>query len=294
MLDYSVVVISKIVLQFAYKQGFRGDSMSETLWQVYALKYAERNTRTRADSFLFDPHHDAPHDMDYFIWVLRSGDEVILVDTGYDEEEGRRRDRPVLRSQEQALEALQLHPADVKHVIITHLHYDHAGSLNSYPNATFYLHPDEMAYATGPCMCEDVLRMPYTGAHICDAITALYSGRLVFTQTSQQIADGVIVHRAGGHSRGLQVVRIKTQSGWLCLASDAAHYYENVLKRKPFPIVVDLEQMYQGFDLISKLASSPELIIPGHDPLVGSLFPEHGHSGFIWRLDAGPKTYLDA
>ena len=57
--------------------------MSETLWEVYALKYSERNSRTRFDSFLFDPHHNVAHDMDYFVWVLRSGDEIILVDTGY-------------------------------------------------------------------------------------------------------------------------------------------------------------------------------------------------------------------
>lgn len=261
--------------------------MSERLWEVYAIKYAERAGRTRADSFLFDPHHEAPHDMDYFIWALRSDDQILIVDTGYDEAEGVRRGRPVLRSQTKALSALQINPSDVRHVIITHLHYDHAGSLNSYPNATFYVHPDEMAYATGPCMCEDVLRMPYTGAHICDAITALYSGRLVFTNASQEIAPGVIVHKAGGHSRGLQVVQVKTTSGWLCLASDAAHYYENVQKRKPFPIVVDLEQMYQGFDLITNLASSPDLIIPGHDPLVTSVFPAFGRSGFVWRLDGG-------
>ncbi|MGC6517691.1 MAG: N-acyl homoserine lactonase family protein [Candidatus Puniceispirillaceae bacterium] len=261
--------------------------MSDKLWEVFAVKYAMRNTRTRQDSFMFDPHHSHQHDMDYFIWVLRSDKDVILVDTGYDEEEAERRNRPILRNQHEALKALSLAPETIQKVIITHLHYDHAGSLASYPNATFYVHPDEMAYATGPCMCEDVLRMPYSGSHICDAITALYSGRLCFTQTNHQIADGVSVHRIGGHSRGLQAVRVKTASGWLCLASDAAHYYENFILRKPFPIVVDLADMYQGYDLIQSLASTPSLVIPGHDPLVCSLFPDYGQSGFVWRLDKG-------
>ena len=40
-------------------------------WEVFAVKYADRNARTRKDSFLFDDNHDQPHDMDYFIWVLR-------------------------------------------------------------------------------------------------------------------------------------------------------------------------------------------------------------------------------
>ena len=266
--------------------------MSETLWEVYALKYSERNSRTRFDSFLFDPHHNVAHDMDYFVWVLRSGDEIILVDTGYDAGEAKQRGRPILRSQTEALAALSITPDQIKHVIITHLHYDHAGCLHEFPEARFYLHPDEMAYATGPCMCEDVLRMPFTGAHVCEAVSALYSGRLEFTNSDHKIADGVTTHRTGGHSRGLQVVRVKTGAGWMCLASDASHYYENYLTRRPFPIVVDLQDMFSGFDTIQALASKPELVIPGHDPLVGQIFPAYGRSGFVWRLDAGPEKAL--
>ena len=64
-------------------------------WEVFAVKYADRNARVRADSFIFDDNHDAPHPMDYFMWLLRRGDEVILVDTGYDAEEAASRDRPI-------------------------------------------------------------------------------------------------------------------------------------------------------------------------------------------------------
>ena len=266
--------------------------MSEQLWEVYAVKYAERNSRTRFDSFMFDPTHHHPHDMDYFVWLLKSGDQHILVDTGYDPQEAQSRNRPILRTQHEALQALDISPEAIQHVIITHLHYDHAGCLNAFPNATFYLHPTEMEYATGPCMCEDVLRMPYTGRHICDAITALYSGRLVYTHSDQQIASGVQVYRTGGHARGLQVVRVKTACGYLCLASDASHYYENFMTRTPFPIVVDMQDMLQGYDIIQSLATATELVIPGHDPLVGKLFPQFGHSGFVWRLDQGATHRL--
>ena len=50
-----------------------------THWQVHALKYAERGARTRTDSFIFDDAHDSPHPMDYFLWLLMSDDQVILV-----------------------------------------------------------------------------------------------------------------------------------------------------------------------------------------------------------------------
>ncbi|MEM7469761.1 MAG: N-acyl homoserine lactonase family protein [Pseudomonadota bacterium] len=259
-------------------------------WQVHALKYAERNARIRADSFIFDDNHDAPHDMDYFIWVLRRGDEVILVDTGYDSEEAAARDRPIQMDPREALKPLGLRAEDITQLIITHLHYDHAGGLHLFPNATIHLQEAEMAYATGPCMCHDVLKMPFTADHVCEAVKRVYSGRCVFHAGDGQVADGVTVHCLGGHSRGLQAVRVRTEAGWLCLASDATHYYENVFENKPFPIVVDLEDMMRGFARLHKLASKPELIIPGHDPLVRSLFSQEG-AAHVFRLDQGPERW---
>ena len=261
-------------------------------WQVYALKYAERNARTRADSFIFDDTPDAPHPMDYFIWVLRRDAEVILVDSGYDSVEGIRRDRPIQMSPHAALAPLGLAPQDITTLIVTHLHYDHAGGLHLFPNATLHMQAAEMAYATGPCMCHDTLQMPFTPGHICEAIQRLYAGKLVFHEGDAEIADGVTVHCIGGHSRGLQAVRVRTQAGWLVLASDAAHYYENIRLRKPFPIVVDLQNMLDGFDMLGRLASHPNLIIPGHDPLVRDLFPEHV-APHITRLDVGPLQKIE-
>lgn len=255
-------------------------------WHVHALKYADRNARTRADSFLFDDNHDTPHAMDYFIWVLRRGDEVILVDTGYDQEEAAARDRPIRMDPREALAPLGLKAEDITQLIITHLHYDHAGGLHLFPNATIHLQELEMAYATGPCMCHDTLRMPFTAEHVCEAVKRVYSGRCVFHDGDGEVADGVTVHCLGGHSRGLQAVRVRTDAGWLVLASDAAHYYENVEQQKPFPIVVDLQNMLDGFKRLNRLASDPTLIIPGHDPLIRDYFPQD-IADHIFRLDQG-------
>lgn len=261
-----------------------------TDWTIHAIKYADRNQRTRADSFTFDDNHDAPHAMDYFIWVLRSDDDVILIDTGYDAAEGLSRDRPIRRDPSEALAPLGLSPDDITTLIITHLHYDHAGGLHLFPNATLHMQAAEMAFATGPCMCHDPLRMPYTAEHVCEAVKRLYSGRVVFHDGDGQVAEGVTVHKIGGHSRGLQAVRVKTSEGYVCLASDAAHYYENAFLNKPFPIVVDVDDMLAGFGRIVELSSAPKLMIPGHDPLVRDLFPQDG-TDFIHRLDKGPVRW---
>lgn len=256
-------------------------------WEVHAVKYADRNARTRRDSFVFDDNHDAPHPMDYFMWVLRRGGEVILVDTGYDTEEAQARGRPIRQDPVTSLAPFGIRPEDISQIIVTHLHYDHAGGLHLFPNAKLHMQATEMAYATGPCMCHDVLRMPFTAGHVCEAIRRLYAGQVIFHDGDAQVAEGVTVHCIGGHSRGLQAVRVRTAAGWMVLASDAAHFYENMTHRKPFPIVVDVEDMLKGFDTLERLASRPELIVPGHDPLVTQVFAK-GIADHIWRLDPGP------
>lgn len=258
-------------------------------WEVHAVKYADRNARVRGDSFMFDDNHDAPHPMDYFMWVLRRGSEVILVDAGYENDEAAARGRPIRMNPHEALAPMGLRPVDITTLIVTHLHYDHAGGLHLFPNATLHLQTAEMAFATGPCMCHDTLRMPFTADHVCEAVKRLYGGKLVFHDGIGEVADGVTVHCVGGHSRGLQCVRVKTSAGWLVLASDAAHYYENFEARKPFPIVVDVQNMLEGYDTLYRLASAPSLIIPGHDPLVTDFFPQD-IAPHITRLDKGRTT----
>lgn len=258
-----------------------------TDWQVHSVTYAERNARTRSDSFLFDDNHDAPHAMDYSFWVLRNGAQVILVDTGYDVQEAKLRGRPIQMDPREALKPLGIKAEDVTQVIVTHLHYDHAGGLHLFPNATLHMQAAEMQFATGPCMCHGTLRAPFTADHICEAVRRLYAGKVVFYEGDAEVAEGVTVHAIGGHSRGLQCVRVRTAAGWMVLASDAAHYYENVYAKKPFPIVVDLQNMLDGFATLERLATHSGLIVPGHDPLIRDLFPSE-LAPHVFRLDLGP------
>ncbi|MEQ6202859.1 N-acyl homoserine lactonase family protein [Sulfitobacter sp. HNIBRBA2951] len=257
-------------------------------WRVYCVKYAERNSRTRADSFIADDHPALPHGMDYFVWVLDNGARKIVVDTGYDMAEAARRDRPILRDPALAIAAVGADAETVDTVIITHLHYDHAGGLDRYPNASFHLQAAEMAFATGPCMCDPTLQAPFTAGHVCEMVQHVYSGRVVFHDGDAQVAPGVRVHCVGGHSRGLQVVVVDTEHGPLCLASDAAHYYENFLQQKPFPIVADMAPMMEGFKTLMTLGGTADRIIPGHDPIIQTMFPKLDNTDFVWRVDCGP------
>ena len=261
--------------------------MSSDTYEILALKYAELTTRKRFESFIAADEHDGPHPIDYFVWVIRNADRTIVVDTGFDAAEGAKRGRKVDRAPAAALEQIGVAAGNVEQVVVTHLHYDHAGTLGAFPRARFHLQEAEMAYATGPCMCHNFLRYPFTVEHVCDMVRNVYSGRVVFHDGDAEIAPGVTVHKIGGHSRGLQCVRVATATGPVVLASDSSHYYENFEKGKVFPITIDIADVLDGYVRLQALAGSPRRVVPGHDPLVLKRYPALNSQtqGIVHRLD---------
>jgi glyoxylase-like metal-dependent hydrolase (beta-lactamase superfamily II) len=95
------------------------------------------------------------------------------------------------------------------------------------------------------------------------------------------------VHKLGGHSRGLQCVRVATASGPVVLASDGTHFYENFEMGKVFPIVIDVADVLDGYARMRKLAASDRHVVPGHDPLVLKRYPALNTQteGIVHRVD---------
>lgn len=144
-----------------------------------------------------------------------------------------------------------------------------------------------MAFATGRHMAHRSLNHAFTPLHVADMVMLVHDGRVVFHDGDEELAPGLTVHRVGGHTDGLQVVRVLTDIGWLILASDATHYYENFEAERPFPIVFDVGAMLEAYHTLQRLADQPELIVPGHDPLVLERFEvaRVGLDGIAVRLD---------
>ena len=157
-------------------------------------------------------------------------------------------------------------------VAITHLHYDHAGNVNQFPNARIWLQERELAYATGKCMCDPMQSHFFALDDVGVVLKRLYQGEVRLVDGRHDFAPGIEFHRVGGHTDGLQVVRVMTARGWVVLASDAAHYYENLEKENPFPAIYNKADMLAGYALIRRLADSADHIILGHDPRVCARF----------------------
>lgn len=241
-------------------------------YEVYAVRYATVAKRAR-ENFLSPDIHDGPMPMDYFVWAIVGRDASYMVDTGFGAEAAQRRKRTLLICPAAGLEAIGVERDRVKDIIITHLHYDHAGNLGLFPNAVFHLQDDEMAYATGRHMCHHAMSHAYDVENVVEMVRSVYGGRVRFHHGDVELAPGLSIHRVGGHTAGMQVVRVHTARGWVVLASDATHYYANIRKRSPFPIVFNLGDMLEGYGIVERLADSRDHIIPGHDPEVMTLYP---------------------
>jgi glyoxylase-like metal-dependent hydrolase (beta-lactamase superfamily II) len=260
-------------------------------YEIFAIRYAHLGNRHPAENFILADPHEFASDLDYFVWVVRRSDRTFLIDTGFGKQAAERRRREWLRCPIESLRLLGIEPADLTSVILTHLHYDHAGNLDLLPRARFHLQDREMAFATGRSMCHQSLRAPFDLENTLSMVRHVYSERAVFHDDRAELAPGLTLHRIGGHSAGLQIVRVWTQRGWVVIASDASHLYANMEQRRPFPIVYNVAEMLAGYDTLHRLADSPAHIVPGHDPLVMRRYPAASPAleGIVARLDCPPN-----
>lgn len=241
-------------------------------FEVYAVRLGQ-TIRNSGDNFLLSKHRQGEMLLDFDIWVLKRGDLTIVVDTGMSPHSEIRRNRTMDRTPFEAVEQLGVDPSSVQHLVLTHLHYDHAGRTDDFPNAKIWIQSNELDYALGGEMRHPALSHFFEVEDLKMILERIFASNISVVNGSHVIMPGLELHLIGGHTRGLQVVRVFTKRGWIVLASDALHYYENFELRDPFPSIVDVGEMMGGYERVVDLADSLEHIIPGHDPGVMIRYP---------------------
>jgi glyoxylase-like metal-dependent hydrolase (beta-lactamase superfamily II) len=260
--------------------------MTNPTYEIFAIKYGER-VGTHGSIFIHGDPHEAPLAMDYYIWAIRNEDRTIVVDTGFSKAEGERRGRTYTQSPREGLERVGIDPDSVKDVIISHMHYDHAGNLDMFPNARFHLQTAEMAFATGRGITFGVLGHSFTKEDVLQTLQATFANRVQYYSGDAEIAPGINVHFIGGHAAGLQCVSVETARGRVILATDAAHYYESFMEEPQFTTHIHMAGMLEGYRTLRRLAPADSHVVPGHDPMVLDRYPAAGPGleGIAVRLD---------
>src|SRR5262245_23016700 len=242
---------------------------------VYAIRYAHREASLRGQHFyLAEARPTEPYPIDYFVWAAVSPEATVVVDAGFTPETAKRRgNREYLQSPMDTLRQLGVEAGAVEHLVITHLHYDHVGHVRDFPAARVLVQRSEYEFWTGPFVMRGEYGHLHEGEDFAYVGEVVAAGRLRLIDGDCASVPGVALHPVGGHTQGLQVVRVTTAAGHVVVASDASHFYENIGSDRPYSIVDLLPSMYRAFDRLREMADAEELIIPGHDPAVLKRFP---------------------
>lgn len=259
-------------------------------YQVLAVRYGSRLS-TRSEIFLnfhLYGEPDAELAVDYFFWVIRGQGRLIVVDTGFAPEAGRKRGRTGLGTPASLLPSLGIDPSAVTQVVVTHAHYDHVGNLPEFGAAEIIISQAEYDFWTGRYASRHQFAAFAEPAEIAHLAAIQAQGRLTLVRGTHSPVPGVELTVVGGHTPGQLIVGVDTVPGRVVLASDTLHFYTELERDWPFHVVADLPGMYRAYDLLAGLAAEPGTwLVAGHDPEVRNRFrPYEGEAALVTDLGA--------
>ena len=240
--------------------------------EVLAVRYGTWET-TRSQAYL---HHevygsaDAPVTLDYYFWIVRRPAGVVVVDTGFEAEAGRRRGRRLLIDPVEALDRLGVDRAEPLSLVVTHGHYDHIGNLAAFPRATILMSRLEFHYWTGRYAGHPLFRTLAEPTELALLRRAHGEGRVRFVTDREEVASGVRVLLAPGHTPGQLMVTVDDRT---LLTSDAVHLEDELDRTMPFRHMTDLLAAFGTYDHVRRLAAAGLTVVTGHDPAVHRRFP---------------------
>lgn len=245
-----------------------------SVYEIYALKFAGPFTSSGA-LLMWMKDWEKISERNYYLWCLKSPENTILVDAGVSPKLAHERNLSGYVSPAQLLEGIGVIAEEVEHVILTHLHWDHVDGLDLFPNAQvhvqkaerdFWLHDKTADSPPFTFFLNDKTRS------VCKSIEA--SGRMRLVDGDHQILPGIECLLAPGHSIALQAIAVNTVKGLAILGSDCAHLFKNYRENWPSTLIIDMVAWVHSIEKLKSRVSSPELLFPGHDPLMSSNYPE--------------------
>ena len=262
----SLVIASLLIAPLA--------AQSKPQYEIYAIRYATL-PGFPVSELVPGVGPDRKLDIAMMIWLIRGNGRNILLDSGFYHDRFFK-DWHVndFIKPSDTLKSLGLKPEDITDVIISHMHWDHADGMDLFPNARIWIQKDELQYYAGEAWQS---KDTHGGIDADDVVTLVKlntQGRVGMVDgDAKEILPGIICYTGGRHTYASQYVGVSTAAGTVVLASDNMYLYENLEKHVPIAETLDAASNLRAQDRMKQIASSPGLIIPGHDPAVIAKFP---------------------
>ncbi|GAA1537345.1 glyoxylase-like metal-dependent hydrolase (beta-lactamase superfamily II) [Microbacterium ginsengiterrae] len=253
--------------------------LAHSTYDIAAVKYGALATM-RSDVFLNYADYresDEPTGLSYYFWVVRNGDRVVLVDTGFDPAVGARRGRTTLIDPFDAWTALGVPDEEDTTVVLTHAHYDHIGNVRRLKRARFVMAAAEYDFWISRPRQQRITRQVIEEDELAVLAELRASGRLTLIEDSQELVPGIDLLLAPGHTPGQLMLHVQTAEGGVLLAADAIHVDEELDRRMPFRHMCDIVAAADSYEIVDHLRTSGAVthVIAGHEPSLMERFPTH-------------------
>jgi len=184
--------------------------------------------------------------------VEETGDETAKFFQEYDED--------ILH----LIEKEGLKKEEIDYIILTHLHIDHVGGLDLFPNAKMIFSRKGWSYFYSRKYPMTAPRSQIPG-YIQKYLLFDAWDRVYLNDEREELLPGISVQWVGGHSMCSQIIKVKTGKKTIIFCGDIVATYRNIENNIPIALLHNLEEVLSAMDIIR---SSADLIIPGHDPLL--------------------------
>ncbi|MGA7237228.1 MAG: N-acyl homoserine lactonase family protein [Bryobacteraceae bacterium] len=244
-------------------------------YEIYAVRYATI-PGFALNGLIEGAEPGRKLDIAMMVWLIRGNGKNILFDSGFHRDRYIQQWHPVdFATPADTVARAGVKPEDVTDVVISHMHWDHAGGMDLFPKAKVWLQKEELEYYAGTAWQS---RRTHGGIDADDvqlAVKLNTEGRVgLVNGDAQEFLPGITAYTGGKHTYASQFLAVNTAAGTVVLASDNMYLYENLEKHAPIAQTLDRESNLRAQDRMKQLAADTRLIIPGHDPLVMTKFPQ--------------------
>jgi len=273
--------------------GFAGTAQAQScsVWLVENSRFMNVPFGAFQPDRAFVPGSTSPHnnintvDLPVNVGVIKCGKELILYDNGWNQTEyhkmtGTDHWSPLSKQ----IEQIGFKAGDVSKIIVGHGHWDHAGSLDEFPNAVLYIqreelkgiewalnypHPRISAVNDSPGGCARTPACGYPAKTMDSIYGKVLRGKAVIVDGEMEVLPGVKIHPAfRAHTAGSQLLEVPTSVGKLVFGSDAYSSWEAIRDWEiANPQQTDTVQQFLAYEKCYKITGGYQNCVCAHEPL---------------------------
>ena len=254
--------------------GFKALSQNNS-YEIYALKFASLKFKFPITLFAVGSTSKDSVQPCYMLYLLKGKNgKNILVDAGFTETPpiynmaGFNYVRP-----DEMLKKINVDPASITDIILTHPHWDHIGGIDLFPNAMVWMQEQDFNYFVGTAWQNNIDSSGFNTKDVLKIKQKKLDKKLqLINGDSVEIMPGIRVFTGSKHTYESQYVLVGTGNDKVIIASDNSWLYYNLVNLLPIPLTFDTNAYLQNLKRMRAMVKNIDLILPGHDPLVFSKF----------------------